>query len=255
MLSQIPFSNLFLYPPSLGLLLLVLAVICALWSYKRTAVLFSTLGLGWILLWSLPVTSLYFGGKLETRYAYVEAARAPRADVIVVLGGNTQANRANWFEPYNRATAFDRIDRAATLYFAGRAPKILLSGGAFEGKVSEARVMAKILRQRGVPESALILENDSRYTYENAQFSDRMMQGAQLKRALLVTSALHMPRALATFIKRGIDTLPASSAPQISLPEDEPLNPWLPHIRSLEASRTIIKEYLGLFGYWLRGWV
>lgn len=255
MLSQIPFSNLFLYPPSLGLLLLVIAVIFALWSYKRTAVVLSTLGLSWILLWSLPVTSLYFGGKLETRYAYTEAARAPRADVIVVLGGNTQANRANWFEPYNRATATDRIDRAAALYFAGRAPKILLSGGALEGKVSEARVMAKILRQRGVPESALILENDSRFTYENAQFSDRMMQHAQLKRALLVTSALHMPRALATFIKRGIDALPAPSAPQITLPEDELLNPWVPHIRSLEASRTIIKEYLGLFGYWIRDWV
>jgi uncharacterized SAM-binding protein YcdF (DUF218 family) len=147
------------------------------------------------------------------------------------------------------------ITRAAALYFAGRAPKILLSGGALEGKVSEARIMAKVLRQRGVPESALILENDSRYTYENAQFSDRVMQHAQLKRALLVTSALHMPRALATFIQRGIDTLPASSAPQITLPDDEPLNPWLPHIRSLEASRTIIKEYLGLLGYRMRGWV
>ena len=235
-------------------MLLVIAVVCALWSHKRTAVFFSILGLGWMLLWSLPITSLYFGGKLERRYAYEEAARAPRADVIVVLGGNTQANRANWFEPYNRATAFDRIDRAAALYLAGRAPKILLSGGALEGKVSEAQIMAKILRQRGVPESALILENNSRYTYENAQFSDQMMQSAQLKRALLVTSALHMPRALATFIKRGIDTMPASSAPQITLPEDVELNPWLPQIRSLEASRTIIKEYLGLLGYWLRGW-
>jgi uncharacterized SAM-binding protein YcdF (DUF218 family) len=141
------------------------------------------------------------------------------------------------------------------LYFAGRAPKILLSGGALEGKVSEASVMAKSLRQRGVPESALILENDSRFTYENAKLSDRTMQTKHLKRALLVTSALHMPRALATFIKRGVDTIPAPSAPQITLPDDEPLNPWLPHIRSLDASRTIIKEYLGLFGYWLRGWV
>lgn len=244
-----------LYPPSLGLLLLVIAVLCALWAHKRSALAFTALGLGWMLLWSLPVTSLYFGGKLENYYAYEEAARAPRADVIVVLGGNTQANRANWFEPYNRATAFDRIDRAAALYLAGRASKILLSGGAHEGKVSEAQVMAKILRQRGIPESALILENESRYTYENAQFSDRIMQGLRLKRALLVTSALHMPRALATFKKRGIDALPAASAPQITLPEDEELNPWLPHIRSLEASRTIIKEYLGLFGYWLRGWV
>ena len=214
MLSQIPFSNLFLYPPSLGLLLLLIAVLCALRAYKRTAVLFSLLGLGWMLLWSLPITSLYFGGKLETRFAYDEAARAPRADVIVVLGGNTQANRANWFEPYNRATAFDRIDRAAALYFAGRAPKILLTGGALEGKVSEARIMAKILRQRGVPESALIRENDSRYTYENAQFSDRMMQTAHLSRAELSrrfgVSRTHINRLLAAGKQAGALTVTAS---------------------------------------------
>jgi uncharacterized SAM-binding protein YcdF (DUF218 family) len=179
----------------------------------------------------------------------------PRADVIVIFGGNTQANRANWFEPFNRGTAVDRIDLAEALYLAGRAPRILISGSALDGKVSEAQMLARLLRQRGIPDSAILLENNSRNTYENARFTDIIMRSQKLKSALLVTSALHMPRAAGSLQKRGIQVTAASGAPQIVLPQKNPPELWRPHIRSLEASRTIIKEYLGLFGYWVRGWL
>jgi len=235
--------------------MLALALSLATLRLQKTAIVLTILGLSWVLAWSLPGTSLFLGGILESRYAYKEAKELPRADVIIVFGGNTQANRTNWFEPYNRATAIDRIDRAEALYLAGRAPRILLSGSALEGKVSEAQIMARLLRQRGIPDSALILENDSRNTYENARFSDIMMRSQKLKSALLVTSALHMPRALASLEKRGVQVTAAGGAPQIVLPVNNTPDLWWPHMRSLDASRTIIKEYLGLFGYWVRGWL
>jgi len=195
------------------------------------------------------------GGRLESRYPYGPPESLARADYIVVLGGNTQANRANWFEPYNRATATDRIDRAAALYFAGKAPKILVSGGAYEGRVSEAQGMAKVLRLKGVPEQDIVQEKESRNTYENALFTKQLLNNQAHSKLLLVTSALHIPRAQATFKRLDMPTIPAGVAPQIVMPEDYALNIWLPHTRSLEASRTILKEYFGLLGYWLRGWI
>jgi uncharacterized SAM-binding protein YcdF (DUF218 family) len=81
------------------------------------------------------------------------------------------------------------------------------------------------------------------------------MRSQKLKSALLVTSALHMPRALGSLEKRGIKVTAAGSAPQIVLPAANAPDLWLPHLRSLDASRTIIKEYLGLLGYWIRGWL
>jgi uncharacterized SAM-binding protein YcdF (DUF218 family) len=222
---------------------------------RVTALALAILGLGWVLVWSFPATSLYFGGLLESQHPHRAAKDLPRADVIVVFGGNTQSNRANWFEPYNRATAVDRIDRAEALYRAGRAPRILLSGSALEGKVSEAQIVARLLRQRGIPDSAIILENESRNTNENARYTDIAMRAQKLKSALLVTSALHMPRALASLEKRGIQVTAAGGPPQIILPKNNAPELWWPNMRSLEASRTIIKEYLGLFGYWLRGWL
>ncbi len=255
MLDSIPFANLLLYPPGLCLILLAVAVLLSIIKQRALAIFLSVVGICWVLAWSLPATTLFLGGLLESRHPYKDPKDLPRADVIVVFGGQTQGNRANWFEPYNRATAIDRIDRAEALYLAGRAPRILLSGRAREGKVSEAQIMARILRQRGIPDSALLLENDSRNTSENARFTDITMRGQKLKSALLVTSALHMPRALASLEKRGIKVTSAGSAPQIVLPVSNAPDIWLPQLRSLDASRTIIKEYLGIFGYWIRGWL
>jgi uncharacterized SAM-binding protein YcdF (DUF218 family) len=255
LLSSIPFSNILLYPPGLCVLLIMLAVLMFVLKLRLAGVLLVVAGLTWVLAWSLPITSLYLGGRLESQHPYKLPRDLPRADVIVIFGGNTQANRANWFEPFNRATAVDRIDLAEALYMAGRAPRILISGSALDGKVSEAQMLARLLRHRGIPDSAILLENNSRNTYENARFTDIIMRGQKLKSALLVTSALHMPRAAGSLQKRGIQVTAASGAPQIVLPQKNPPELWRPHIRSLEASRTIIKEYLGLFGYWVRGWL
>jgi len=254
-LAAIQIPSLLLYPPNLSLLILAIAVLCALARRKRTALALTGMGLIWVLVWSLPITAIYLGGRLENRFPYQMPNRVSSGDVIVVLGGNTQSNRSNWFEPYIRLTAVDRIDRAGDLYFAQKAPKIVVSGGSLEGPVSEAHGMARVLRQKAVPEAAIILENNSRNTYENALFSKKIFEQQKFSQVLVVTSALHMPRAIATFRKLGIDAIAAGMAPQITPPTSIALNLWLPHTRSLEASRSIIKEYLGLFGYWLRGWI
>lgn len=255
MLSSFPILTLLLYPPNVGLLLLVIAVVMALAHHRRIAIGLTLVGLVWVLVWSLPATTLYFGGRLESRYPYQLAETLPRADAIVVLGGNTQSNRANWFEAYNKATATDRLDRAAEIYFAGRAARVLLSGSALEGKTSEARIMARTMRQKGVPDTALLLENEGRNTHENALRTQQMLKDHQLHTVLLVTSALHMPRAMASFNAQGIQSVAAGLAPQITVPEDYAIDLWVPHLRSLEGSRAIIKEYLGMLAYWIRGWI
>ena len=231
------------------------AVVLALLRKKQAAMTLTAAGLLWVLIWSLPISALYFGGRLEAKADYLPPAQAPKADVIVVLGGNTQSNRSNWFEPYSRSTAIDRIDRAADLYFENKASHIVVSGGSLEGPTSEAHGMARVLRQKGIPESAIVLENNSRNTYENALFSQQIIQQFGWSKVAVVTSSLHMPRAIAPFKKLGVDAVPSGVPPQIVKSNHLLINPWLPHTRTLEASRSIIKEYFGLFGYWLRGWL
>lgn len=252
------FSNFFtnlIIPLNLCITLLVLAALCFIVRWRRTAFLLSVLALCWGLFWSLPASSLWAGGRLEQLYPYTPPEDLPAAQAIVVLGGNTAGGRLNWFEPYDRASAATRTDNAAVLFDANRAPLLVLSGAALEGKTSEAQTMANALEKRGIPAQALVLETDSGNTRENGLYTARKLQELGLSRVLLVTSALHMPRAMAVFKKLGITAVAAPAPPQIIVPEDPDFSFWLPNERAFDAARSIIKEYAGLIIYWLRGWI
>jgi uncharacterized SAM-binding protein YcdF (DUF218 family) len=147
-----------------------------------------------------------------------------------------------------------RTDTAARLYAAGRAPLVVVSGAALDGGVSEARMMASALERDGVPTAAILLENQSLTTHQNAAYTARLLRRQGIRSFLLVTSALHMPRAMASFQKQGLEPIAAPSPPQIEVPDDMDFSFWLPDLRTLNASRSIVKEYLGLLVYWLRGW-
>lgn len=245
----------FIIPLNLCIALLIIGVALFIARRRKTGVFIAACGLAWALFWSLPASSLWAGGRLEQLYPHVLPDALPQAQAIVVLGGNTANNRHNWFEPYDPDMASARIDAAALLYQTDRAPYIVLSGAALDGSISEAEMMARNLEQKGIPENAIILEKSSYTTYENAAYTRRVLDENDIKQVLLVTSALHMPRAMAVFRKQGVTAIAAPARPQIVVPTDPSFSFWQPNARALSASRSIIKEYAGLLVYWLRGWI
>lgn len=249
------FLTSFVVPLNLSIALLVIGAVLIMVRRRKTGLLIAVCGLAWTLFWSLPASSLWAGGRLEQLYPHVLPDALPETQAIVVLGGHTANNRRNWFEPYDPDTASSRVDTAALLYQTHRAPRIVLSGAALDGFISEAEMMARNLQKKGVPRDALILEKSSYTTYENAAYTRRTLDEHNINRVLLVTSALHMPRAMAVFRKQGITAIAAPSQPQIVVPDDPDFSFWQPSARTLSASRSIIKEYVGLLVYWLRGWI
>lgn len=242
-------------PLNLSVTLLLLAVVLFIIRWRKIALLIAASALAWLVFWSLPTSSLWAGGLLEQRYPYVAPLDQPKAQAIVVLGGNTMGGRQNWFENYAHDKTWLRTDTATNLYRAERAPLIIVSGAAFDGGQSEARMMTSALEQSGIPSAAIVQEDHSYTTYENALYTTKMLHKLHIDRILLVTSALHMPRAMASFQKQGITPIAAPSPPQIIVPAEPGFSFWAPDMHTLNASRSIIKEYLGLFVYWVRGWV
>ena len=110
-------------PFNLCMTLVVIGLVLGLFRLRKTGGALIVAGLLWALAWSLPVTSVWLGGALESRYPHLSPEQSPTADAIVVLGGNTANGRANWFLPYEKDKAVVRIDIAAQLYLAGRAPR------------------------------------------------------------------------------------------------------------------------------------
>lgn len=244
-----------LIPLNLCLVILTLALVAWLIRWRKTAAILLTTSLLWGLIWSLPITSIWAGGYLEHRYKVADYTAPTSAKAIVVLGGHSAGGRNNWFDPYDKATAIRRADTAAALFLAQPVPLIIVSGAALDGSMSEAQSMATALQQAGIPEEVIQLEKNSHTTYENAYYTGKILDELNIDHILLVTSALHMPRAVATFKKLGVRVSAAASPRQIWQPNSPDFSVWTPNLRAFDASRSILKEYVGLFVYWLRGWV
>jgi uncharacterized SAM-binding protein YcdF (DUF218 family) len=248
----------FVYPLGLACVLLVLAIFLVERVGLQRVLLGAALcclllgGNGWV--------ASYLARSLEWRYLPPE--NVPNAEAIVLLGGGTQPARAP--RPMVEVTgAGDRVLYAAWLYKQGKAEHILLSGGRLDwsqGDTSPAEDMATLLEMMGIPKQALWLESDSRNTYENALFSARILREKGIKRILLVTSALHMPRSLKLFQAQGLEVIPrptdytVTQGNQARMDSRAFVLSLLPSAENLALTSRVLKEYIGIIVYNLRGW-
>lgn len=243
------------YPLGLSLTLCLLGLLLLAVGRRRWGAGAVAAAVAWLWVWSLPAVSDALCGSLEGRFADRPVAELPTAQAAVVLGGGIESARPGWVYP-NLGPAADRIWQAARLYRAGNVPRLILSGGSQDWlgeRPTEAQAMRGLLTDLGVPESALVLEERSRNTRENALYSAERLRSLGIGQVLLVTSALHMPRALAAFRAVGIEALAAPTDFEVMPEPAHPLR-WLPDAQALERSTRALKEYLGWAVYRWRGW-
>lgn len=166
----------------------------------------------WFYVWSISAFTRFAGGTLEKEFLvdgkWPSVESFPVCDAIADMGGGIGAdtNRSDYV--YLNSSA-DRTYFSALLWKAGKAPIIVPSG---KGLVYADRV---VLLDMGVPDSAIIVENEARNTEENARFVGRIMQKqvvGRKTRVLVVTSAWHMKRTLLMFEKYApnIEAIPAA---------------------------------------------
>ncbi|NJL00655.1 MAG: YdcF family protein [Spirulinaceae cyanobacterium RM2_2_10] len=197
-------------------------------------------------------------------WQHVPDDELPNAEAIVLLGGCTKSQKPP--RPMVDITeGGDRIFYAAQLYRDGKAPLVIAAGGrvGWRGSGSpEAADMAKLLEFLSVPHDAILLELNSLNTRENAVNVKRLLDQRGLKRVLLVTSAMHMPRALRIFQRLGIKAIPAPTdflTTADTETDDDSIQAillaLLPDASRLATTTSALKEYIGMIIYRLRGWV
>lgn len=211
---------------------------------RRTGATLVSLGLAWLGLWSLPAVSDAFVAHVEAPYPARPVESLPRADALVLLGGGVAPPAPGFPYPDLNLSA-DRVWHAARAFRAGKAALVVASGGIQPGvsAVTEAEAMALLLTDLGVPRDAILLETQSRNTRENADASAALLRERKAKSVLLVTSALHMPRAVAEFRRAGVEVVPAPA--DQAQPKERGLRRWLPSTGALDASGRAMKEVLG----------
>lgn len=254
---------LFIYPLGLAVILYSIALIAILRGKAKSrswSIALISMALGILLVSSNRPVSDWLVRSLE--WQNIPERDLPSADAIVVLGGGIrpQISPRPWVEV---AEAGDRIIYGARLWQAGKAPLLIVSGGRAEslgeGGNPESEDMAAIANLLGVPNTAVIQDATSLNTRENAVNVQAILSQKSLRKILLVTSALHMPRSLAIFRKLGIEAIAApTDFLTVNSNNDKGfvgnLFDLLPEAEALKNTTNALKELVGIIIYRLAGW-
>lgn len=189
--------------------------------------------------------------QLEARYPALSAS----ADLngyagVVVLGGALESAYV-WTQPGQSALndAAERMTEVLPLLRRQPVLQVLFTGG--EGELfgegpSEARRAERFFTAQGIPPRQVLYEPASRTTFENALLSKSLPGVDPAQPWLLMTSAWHMPRAMATFQKNGwnvhaypVDFRGGLATPWTQYNMDQGARKW----------KLVLHEWLGLLAY------
>ena len=188
-----------------------------------------------LLLVVLAVLLFPFALEGAARWLIVSDKLEP-VGAIIVLGGDNNG---------------ERVDLAARLYHQGYTKKLLLSGGPLAWKLTAAQWMRKQALSLGVPAGAILLEDGSESTIDNAQMSLALLKG-KVRSVALVTSPTHSRRAERTynkvFSRAGIKVL--SYSVPLAKSKFTVKRWWTRH----EDTQAVMWEYVTLVYYFLKGY-
>ena len=254
---------LLVYPLGLACILLVIALVLHKKPRWRNGLIIAALAILW--LGSNRWVSFALARSLEWRY--LPPQEMPQSEVIVLLGGGTESG--DYPRPMTEVnSAGDRVLYAAKLHQEGAAPIILASGGNLDFSTARgatpAEEMHELLLLMGIEDQAIWQQNRSQNTYEDALYSAELLAENNITEVILVTSAMHMPRSVALFTAQGVSVIPAPVDFTITEQNwqaafqpgfDELLINLLPNTSALGLTTHVLKEYIGMLVYGLRGWL
>lgn len=190
----------------------------------------------------------------EVQTIHVDSIVEPYEYGIVLGGFNSYDVK---FDRVNFYSSSDRLWQALLLYHEGKIRKIVISGG--EGRIiregyTESEITKDFLCRIGIPEHDIIIEPESRNTYENALFTAKILQNYP-DSCLLITSAMHMRRAYACFAKQGLKCRMFSANRKAGPTKFIFDYCFIPDLAALETWRVLIREIVGYASYKIMGYI
>jgi uncharacterized SAM-binding protein YcdF (DUF218 family) len=192
---------------------------------------------------------------IEQRFPpWVAAGNPP--DGIIVLGGAIEPERSAARGMISINGNAERLTEIAALARRFPGARIVFSGGSanlISAGLPESAFVQDLFASFGIPRTRVQLEEKSRNTVENARFTRALVDPKPGERWLLITSAIHMPRAVGAFRKAG---LPVEAYPvdwRTTGGRDVWRGPLWP-LEGLNAADFAAKEWVGLLSYWLAGY-
>ncbi|MEO1205780.1 MAG: YdcF family protein [Pseudomonadota bacterium] len=193
---------------------------------------------------------------LEHRFPAVHPSDLKdRVDGIIILGGfeDFESGTDHHGLPVNEAA--ERLTEGLRLARRHPKAKIMFTGAVVDGldtSQSLAGPVGKFLEQMGVSPDRILLEPRARNTYENAVLAKALAEPAANARWVLITSGYHMPRSVGAFRAVNFDIIPYPVDLRTHL-EGSSFRGFTSLSDGLKRFDLVVREYIGLVGYWLTG--
>jgi uncharacterized SAM-binding protein YcdF (DUF218 family) len=247
---------LFLMPLSVALALALVALILLRRDRKKTSAGLLVLAMAALWVASMPVVANLLYRGIESRYPARPLDQLPAGGCVILLGGVVGAPLPPRVD-IELHDSVDRVYKTAEIYHAGKAPVVIVTGGNqpwSESSWAEADLIRELLIKWDVPEEAIFLEGSSRNTRENALYTKNIIDAIKCESPLLVTSAIHMPRAVAAFKGVGVSVRPVSTDVRVAGSALPSVMDFLPNARALAMTSDAIREWVGQMVYEFQGW-
>jgi uncharacterized SAM-binding protein YcdF (DUF218 family) len=183
---------------------------------------------------------------LEKRYPAIldatDLATSPR--YIAVLGSGYNPRDGLPVTAALDAVGVVRLTEGLRLYRQLPKSVLIVSGGAAGGHPPTAEGYARAAIALGVPAQVIMVLDTPINTAAEIRLLHERLGSAPV---LLVTSAAHMPRAMALCERIGLRAIAAPTGQMARAPSLLSLSTWLPSAEHLRMTETAIHEYLGLF--------
>ncbi|TDT69716.1 uncharacterized SAM-binding protein YcdF (DUF218 family) [Hypnocyclicus thermotrophus] len=243
-------ANIFLSP---FLIILLIIPLFFIKKYKKHYIFILSI---FIYIFSIEPTKDFVIKPLESKYPTItKKTELDNIDIYVVLGSGI-----NDYAPLNFNTngtptraALARIVESIRLYNISK-KKIIFSGGiVFNGKISEAEIYKKIAIDLGVNTNDILIETKSKTTYENLKNIKEILNNYNYKKIGLITSAIHMNRAINSAKKLKLDIL-AFPCDYHSRYTSYNISSFIPSYDNMKYIRDAIWEYIGVIYYNLKSY-
>jgi uncharacterized SAM-binding protein YcdF (DUF218 family) len=209
-------------------------------NYKKRLWLAVPLGILALMLFPKPIQ--YLVAKEEREFPVWESHQTFAPYILVLGAGGTPDEDLSPMQRISGSPYF-RVMQGIRIWQQLPDALLVFSSAGKPGYLSQAEMYAEVAKEWGVPDSVIRIVPTPKTTQEEAR--DFVAAFPEAKGVILVTTAIHLPRAKRIFEKEGLEVIPAASDFRVKRHPDGEGVGWVPSLEAMMMWQGYVKEQVG----------